>query len=192
MKHLRHIGSSYPVDQLVAELDAHPALWDQIKRRAVQYNSPHDNISDIWVRYNDLSQYPPDVDLGTLSEPHDPVWYPAYEVLPSLREAIFDVMRRVQGERLGAVLITRIPAGSMVKPHIDLGWHAGYYEKFALQLKAAPEQSFCFEGESFVSAPGDLYSFDNNVLHWVVNDSPIERITLICCIKREVSICRSV
>lgn len=192
MKHLQHLGTGYPVSRLVDELDAHPELWNQITRRTVLYNSPHDNISDIWVRYNDLSKFPADVDLKTLSEPHDPVWYPAATILKLLKPLIFDVMRRVEGERLGAVLITKIPPGSRVRPHTDGGWHAAFYEKFAVQLKAAPEQAFCFEDGEFVSKPGDLYRFDNQVLHWVTNDSDVDRITLICCIKREVAVCQSV
>ena len=69
---------------------------------------------------------------------------------------IYPLMSLVRGEQLGGVLITKVPAGKEVKPHTGPGWHARYYEKFAVQLQSAPGQRFCFEGESLESKPGDL------------------------------------
>jgi aspartyl/asparaginyl beta-hydroxylase (cupin superfamily) len=93
-------------------------------------------------------------------------------------------MRKVGGKQLGGVLITRIPSGGEVQPHVDHGWHAGHYEKFAVQLRGNQEQAFCFEDAELRPEPGDLYTFDNARLHWVTNDSDSERITLIVCIRR--------
>ena len=94
-------------------------------------------------------------------------------------------MAGVRGERLGGVLITRIRPGQICKPHTDPGWHARYYSKFAVQIAAAPEQAFHFEGEKLVTAPGDIYWFDNSHTHWVTNESEVDRITMIVCIKTE-------
>jgi hypothetical protein len=44
------------------------------------------------------------------------------------------------------VLITRIKPGQICKPHTDPGWHARYYDKFAVQIEAAPEQCVSFRG----------------------------------------------
>lgn len=85
---------------------------------------------------------------------------------------------------MGGVLITRIPAGKQVYPHIDEGWHAGHYEKFAIQVKGNKEQAFCFNKESLSPETGDVFWFRNDVPHWVTNFSEEERITLICCIRR--------
>jgi quercetin dioxygenase-like cupin family protein len=94
------------------------------------------------------------------------------------------VFRRVHGKRLGGVLITRIPPGGEVKPHKDTGWHAGFYEKFAVQVASNEGQAFCFESDELRPMPGDLYTFQNHVLHWVTNPTPEERITMIVCVKR--------
>lgn len=92
-------------------------------------------------------------------------------------------MAIVGGDRLGMVLITRIPPRGRVEPHIDSGWHAGYYAKYAVQIKGNAGQAFHFDGESLSPEPGDLYTFDNSKLHWVTNDSDEERITCIICIR---------
>ena len=176
------------VSAVLAELDAHPELWNQFTLRTKEYGGkeqPHREIDDIWVRYNAWKNFNPKKPKKFFGE-HDSSWYPAYAKLPSLRPLIFGLMMTVEGERLGGVLITRIPAGSSVAPHKDAGWHAGYYRKFAVQLRGGPDQFFCFEGESMIAEAGEVYEFDNSETHWVKNDSDRERITLIVCIRAGV------
>jgi len=96
-------------------------------------------------------------------------------------------MHCVGAERLGGVLITKVPAHDSVKPHHDEGWHATYYDKYAVQLASAPGQAFCFEGESFSAEPGQTYSFDNSHTHWVENDSDFDRMTLIVCLRTRLT-----
>lgn len=158
-------------------LAAHPELWDQHTARTEDADSPHYGLSDIWARFADPATMQPD---GS----HDSVWYPCADLLP-VRELVFPLMSAVCGERLGGVLITRIKPGQVCKPHADPGWHARYYDKFAVQIDAAPEQAFHFEGQSLVTKPGDVFWFDNSFTHWVTNDSQTDRITLIVCIKTE-------
>lgn len=93
-------------------------------------------------------------------------------------------MRLVGGKELGGVLITKIPAGKQVYPHVDGGWHAEHYEKFAILVQGNPEQEFCFESSALRCREGDSFTFDNHFPHWVTNDSPEDRITLIICIRR--------
>jgi quercetin dioxygenase-like cupin family protein len=110
-----------------------------------------------------------------------------------VKDLAFNLMTMVRGEELGGVLITRIPPGGECKPHIDSTWHAKYYDKYAIQIEAHPNQAFCFEDGGYASAPGEIYWFENNVVHWVKNDSPVDRITLIISIKsdRRIQSCHS-
>jgi aspartyl/asparaginyl beta-hydroxylase (cupin superfamily) len=85
---------------------------------------------------------------------------------------------------LGGVLITKIPPGKQCYPHIDQGWHAHYYEKFAYQVQAHPDQSFNVETEVLHTRSGDLFWFDNSHTHWVENPSDEDRITMIVCLRR--------
>lgn len=171
---IRKVCEGMNVAPLWWALAEHPELWDQTPDRTTPAGSPHHGLSDIYVRYSDKS--PLD------RENHDSVWYPAAAVLP-VRDLIFELMSNVRAERLGGVLITKIPAGKECKPHHDGGWHAGYYQKFGIQIASAPGQRFCFEGESLETKPGDVFWFDNSHTHWVTNDTPHDRITLIVTLK---------
>lgn len=157
-------------------LQANPQLWNQNTGRTENPQSPHHGLDDIWVRFGTEEE-------GRTGEPHFAHWYPSADVLDGIKPFLRDLMRSVNGDILGGVLITRIPAGATCKPHVDLNWHATFYEKFAVQIASAPGQKFCFEGEELETAPGDLFWFNNQNLHWVENPTPYERITMIACIR---------
>lgn len=176
---IRLLLSHLPVQQLHAQLLEHPELWNQHQARTEQY--AHAGVSDIWLRYNDLANFKGD--LATFNEEHESTWYPSFDLLPAATEIVFNTMRFVFGERLGGVLITKVPPKGRVAPHLDLGWHAKKYQKFAVQICANDEQAFCFDEMQLITAPGDLYTFDNQKLHWVENDSDEDRITMIICIE---------
>lgn len=192
MKHLRAIADGLDIAPVLSDLDNAPLLWNAHKLRTDYYGGEHSQVSDIWVRYRrfeDLAELqqidPAHAAQRFVSEPHDSVWYPGSDQLPNLKVLIFEVMRYYLVERLGGVLITRIPPGGEVKPHVDGGWHAGYYEKVAVQLKGGPDQAFCFEDGEFTCPAGTLYTFDNSKKHWVYNRSNEERMTLFICVKRD-------
>jgi hypothetical protein len=176
---IKHLTTGVRVGAMQAALAAHPELWDQNRARTEDPASPHHGLSDIWARFA-----APGVDG---SQPHDAIWYPAADLLP-IRELAYLVMTAVRGDRLGGVLITKIPAGRECKPHSDPGWHARYYQKFAVQIHADPGQGFHFEGETLVTAPGDLFWFDNAFTHWVTNPTPHDRVTAIVCIKTDMEV----
>lgn len=179
---IRMVASGLDVGPLVDQLAAHPELWDQHTLRTTFYGTPHAKISDIWVRYNAWENLNGDADAFV--GPHKSVWYPCISAIPAAWSLARKVFRRVRGKTLGGVLITRIPPGGRVEPHIDGGWHARHYEKFGVQVKSNAEQSFCFEDAELRPLPGDMYTFDNSKLHWVENPSAEERITMIVCVKR--------
>jgi len=177
MPSIRSLHRYFDVSALQQELAVAP--WNSYRWRTEHPRSPHREASDIWVRYNAIENLGPH-----FNDPHEAVWYPVAEQIPSARtlaETVFDL---IDGERLGGVLITRIPPGGQVYPHVDQGWHATTFEKFAIQVKGNPEQAFCFEGESLSPEVGELFWFDNSKPHWVTNPTEEERITLICCIQR--------
>lgn len=174
----------FDVSEAVRQIDAQPDVWNRYRDRLDRYGSPHSGVDDIWVRFN----APENMGAGPeafFQGEHESAWYPVVHQLPAVWSLVRSLYRRVGGKRLGGVLITRIPPGGEVKPHIDTGWHAGFYEKFAIQIKGTPEQAFCFEGTQLSALPGESYTFDNSKLHWVTNDSDTDRMTLIVCIKRD-------
>jgi hypothetical protein len=52
-------------------------------------------------------------------------------------------------------------------------------------LESAPGQSFNFKNGGLAAAPGDVYWFNNQEEHWVKNDSDVDRITAIICIRTD-------
>ncbi len=183
MPSIQTIASGFDVRPLRDQLARNPDAWDMHNGRTASYATPHKAVSDVWVRYNAWSNF--HGDMQAFNAEHESSWYPVIHQIPAAWSLCRRVMRYVGGHRLGGVLITRIPPGGEVKPHIDHGWHAGFYEKFAVQVAGNGKQAFCFEDSELRPEPGELYTFDNSRLHWVRNDSDSERITLIICIRRD-------
>ena len=180
----------FDVSGLRAALDAHPELWDKHSIRKTAPGSPHGGMSDIWVRYNDETPFKETGNYSRFNDVHVPVWYEAWtdcdDVRAALRPIIFELMRSVQGEMLGGVLITRIPTGEGIDPHVDHGWHVEYYDKFYVSIESAPGAEFWCGDEMINPAVGDVYRFDNRLEHWVANESGRDRITLIVCIRTDM------
>lgn len=184
MPSIRLIGSGYDVKPLLHQIESNPDAWNRHRMRTDAYDGhgPHKSVSDIWVRYNAWSNF--DGNIAKFNDVHESTWYPVIRQIPAAWSLCRKVVRRVGGGVLGGVLITKIPPGGQVAPHIDHGWHARHYEKFAIQVKGNDKQAFCFEDAELRPLPGDLYMFDNSRLHWVINESDDDRITLIICIRR--------
>ncbi len=181
MRPLELMPFEVDVRPLVTQLAARPELWNDFDMRTNHPASPHRDMDDIFVRYNARENYTGD--RQAFNERHDAVWWDAANHLPWARKIAFDLMHHVEGEQLGMVLITRLPAGERCYPHTDQGWHARHYDKYAVQIASAPGQSFHVEHDSLSAAPGQVYRFVNSLTHWVENDSDEDRMTMIVCIR---------
>jgi len=150
--------------------------WDENPLRRTYPNSPHAQMVDIWVRFGDPSD---------LLNPHEAKWYPVSYEAPDLMDICYSVVDHVGGTRLGGVLITKLPHGCEITPHIDTGWHAQEYDKFYIPITRPEGSKFGFECGDILGDPGDCYWFRNDVSHWVLNNGNSDRITLIVCVKTD-------
>lgn len=174
MEHIKTIGFVPGANLLQAQLAQHPELWNKHSARTIAPTSPHHQIDDIWARYATSCANP--------REPHAIEWYEGVlEKLPALLPIVKHIETLINSQYLGGILITRIPPGKEVLPHVDRGWHANFYKKYAVQIAAHPAQAFCYADGEHVTQPGDLYTFDNSHSHWVKNPTDVARITLIVC-----------
>lgn len=181
--HLRMLKErAYDVERLQDQLICQPELWDAVRLRTEHPQSPHRETSDIWVRYNTMENY--HGDMQRFNAEHRPEWYPVVDRLTEAKQLALEVALDYEALDIGMVLITRIPPGCQVYPHIDGGWHARHFEKFAIQVKGNAEQAFHFKDEDLITRDGDLFWFDNAYPHWVTNPSAEDRITLIVCLRR--------
>lgn len=174
------------VSALMEQITANPSLWDRYTMRtALLEDSPHREVSDIWLRYRDWSEFDHD-NPQAFSDQHISQFYAAYYELPAVKAIIDAVMNTMPAHaKLGGCLITKIPAGNRVYPHSDAGaWHSEYYNrKVLVLLQSAPGQTFNFDNESHEGEAGEVFYFDNQVTHSVTNHSDCDRISLILAIR---------
>lgn len=186
-EHFTKIDDGVDVSGVLAELKDHQELWDAHTIRKTAPGTPHSRMSDIWVRYNDVTLFEESGNYAGFNDEHIPVWYEAWDKLPSLKPIVFNLMAKVWGEMLGGVLITRIPQGMGIDPHKDDSWHVRYFDKFYVSLKSESGAEFiCHEDgqrEALCPKPGEIWQFDNKKMHSVENNSKADRITLIVCIR---------
>lgn len=181
MKPIYLLPKTFDVTKAVEEIDANPSIWNRHTLRTDNYSPVHREVSDCWVRYNAWDNF--HGDAVAFNNEHESSWYPVADELPSLVEIVYEVLKFVKGGTLGGVLMTRIPPGGSVKPHIDTGWHAGHYTKFCVQIKGNKDQAFVFDDARLSAEPGELYTFRNDVTHSVENNSDSDRISLIICVR---------
>ena len=141
----------------------------------------HEDMDDIWLRYGDIKEMVGSGDYSKIADEHDSIWL---KDLPECKQLCFDVMALVDGERLGGVLITKLPVGGTIKPHKDAGWHADYYDKYYVPIQNSDGAIFGFDCGIIEPNYGDVWAFDNSYNHWVENNSKEERIAMIICIKQ--------
>lgn len=174
MKYFYKMAQGLPVVPLVTAIKMQPELWDKNTLRTTHPQSPHQKANDIWLRFNEIGE-----DASKVIDEHESVCYPAWHALPQAQAMIFDLMRTVNGTRLGRVMITKLVPGAKIDPHIDGGDHARYYKRFHIMLQNQPGSTFyCGDEEVFMQA-GECWWFQNQVEHAVSNNSNDDRITMI-------------
>jgi hypothetical protein len=173
---IRLLPDTYDVDPVRNQLTAYPDLWDQHTWRTER--GPHREVSDIWVRYNDVANFGP-----AFNDEHESVWYPVCEQIPAAKSLALEVGHNLNA-KLGGVLITRVGPGKQVYPHIDKGWHALHFEKIGVQIAGDLYQEFRFDDAKLTALSGQSFWFNNQAPHSVINYGSQDRITMIVCIRR--------
>lgn len=186
MKNFQQIAHSMDVLPLLLAIKRRPELWkaDTYLRGFPQ--GPFGEVESIMLRFQlhkvcadeaELAAY-----LDTVDQ-HESVDHPAYAVLPEARSLVMGLMARVDGERLGRVVINKIRPGGRIYPHCDGEAHADYYSRFHLVLQSQPGVSFRAGDESVFMQTGSIWWFDNSAEHEVINNSADDRIHLIIDIR---------
>jgi len=181
MQNFLKVAEGINVLPLQMALVRQPELFGRHGARAEAYGSPHSQMTDIWVRYNAIENL--HKNPATFNDEHDSVWYPEAAAIPEARQIAMSMMAHVGGERLGGVLITKIPPGGKIAPHVDRGWHAEYYDKYYIPIQNDDGAIFGFEDGVIAPRLGDAYWFYNGNPHWVENNSTRDRIAMIVCIR---------
>lgn len=179
MQNFLRIHSNANVMPLMAAIIRQPELWNQNKLRTTYEGTVHAEADDIWLRFNDVNN----ASANEIMDGHESIDYPAFASLPQARPLVFDLMRIVEGKRLGRVLITKLTPGKKIYPHEDSGDHASYYERYHIILQNSPGSVFRCGDEVICMKTGDVYWFNNAIEHEVINNSSDDRVTMIVDIK---------
>lgn len=179
MRNFQQIASGVDILPLLHGIQRQPELWDQCTMRTTHKSSPHTQVNDILLRFINLETTDEQKLMQTALDQHESINYPAFLKLPQARPIIFDLMRRVEGERLGRVIITRLAPGKIITPHIDSGDHAEYFDRYHCILQNRPGSLFRAGNETVIMQAGEVWWFDNSEEHEVINNSTDDRLTMI-------------
>lgn len=179
MRNFLRIAEGVDVMPLLHAVQRQPHLWGQNKLRTEHAGTAHCNVEDIWLRFNKTE----DVDAASIIDGHESIFYGGWFELPQAQSIVFDLMRRVEGVRLGRVLITRLAPGKMILPHVDGGDHAEYYDRYHCILQNLPGSIFRAGNEHVCMRAGEVWWFDNSEEHEVINNSADDRLTMIIDIR---------
>lgn len=182
MKNFMQIFTGVDVYPLLFAIKRRPELWleDTFLRDYPQ--GPFADTETIMLRFPVKSVKETQAEIeayGQSDGQHESIDYPPFAKLPEARQIVFAIMARVQGERLGRVMINKLRPGGRVFPHADTPVHANYYSRFHAVLQSAPGCNFRCGDETIHMDVGTIHWFNNKLEHEVVNNSAIDRIHMI-------------
>lgn len=182
MNRFLRVASGVDTMPFLLELNRAPHLWDQNKTRREYPGTPHGAMRDIWCRFRPAREI-----VGNQShrEEYRCEFWPAWRELPTLRPLVFGLMARVQAVELGSVLITKLPPGGKILPHSDAGcWAPEFYNTKVHVTLSGQSLSWC-EEESVVMTQGDVWTFNNLLMHSVENLGECDRVVCIISMRVE-------
>ena len=177
MRNFLKVGENVDVIPLMAQIAAKPHLWDENRLRTTHPGTAHFDVSDIWLWFNDVN------DEAAVANDREVIAYRAWHELPQARSLVFGLMQRLDGVRLGRVLITRLPPGKRITPHVDAGAPATYFTRYQLALQSLAGAVFRIGEERVQFHTGECWQIDNTKEHEVINNSADDRIALIMDIR---------
>lgn len=181
MKNFLRIMQGVNVMPALLAVNLKPELWDENTLRTMHPNSAHSACSDIWVMFNDLKPSEEDAVIND----RDVIPYRAWQELPEVRDLVLGLMAAVKGVRLGRVIITKLPPGQSITPHVDGGAPAEYFTRFQIVLQSLPGCIFKIGSEQVQFAGGEVWRINNREEHGVQNNSADDRIVIIVDIRTE-------
>jgi hypothetical protein len=178
MQHFLRLADSVDITPVLRELATQPELWNANPLRTQHPGTAHADASDIWLWFNEIP-----TDSSAVINDIQTIPYLAWTQLPSLRRIVLDLMHRVNGVQLGRCIITKLPPGGQITPHVDQGAPAEFYVRYQIALQSLPGALFHCEDETVNFRGGEVWWINNRVEHSVVNNSADDRIVCIVDIR---------
>lgn len=182
MKNFLKLADNVDVLPIMIELQRNSDLWNENTLRTQHPGTAHSEVSDIWVWFNEL---PKEELKNTVINDREVISYRAWKELPSIRPLICALMNQVQAVRLGRVIITNLPPGKEITPHVDGGAPAEYFQRYQIALQCLPGNKFIIGDEEVQFKTGEVWQINNRDIHSVVNNSADDRIVIIVDLRSE-------
>lgn len=189
MKNFYQIAAGLDVTPLmlaIHRLEKSHGIWKEDTYLRDYPQGPFGEIESIILRFPPRSVHETEEALKAHLanfDQHENVDQEVFKNLPEARPLIFSLMAAVQGERLGRCIINKVAPGGRIYPHEDTKAHAEYYDRFHIVLHSAPGSNFTCEDESVYMRTGEVWWFNNALMHDVVNNSSDYRIHLVVDIR---------
>jgi len=166
------------VTRVSEELEANKGLFGELPIRTAFEGSPHREVEDIIVRG------PVSSPESTLRDLHNEIRCTEYTPLREVSSLVDHLMNYVEGRELGRVIVTKLPPKGSITPHCDEGDAAEYYDRFHIVISGYPGSIFKCGNEQVEMLTGEVWEFDNNTEHSVINASSHDRVHIVCDIAR--------
>lgn len=168
------ITTGLDVAPLLAELDKHADLWDQITIRQDYPGSAHHDTQAIFLRG------PWRFTMADYMYKTDAYDYPALDAMESVLTTLLrPVLKDLGVTELGYVIVAKLKPGGHIDEHVDEGTYADHFSRFHIALNDLPGATLTVNGEAQHYAPGELWWFNHKVRHSGDNHSDQARIHLI-------------
>lgn len=167
---------------LLNQIQRQPDLWKADTYLRDYPQGPFGDTETIFLRFPPASVT--ELERGA-KDPHECVWMDGWLHLPAARSIVFGLMSKVEGERLGRVMINRLRPGGRVYPHADTPEHALYWDRYHAVLRSGPGCNFRCGEETINMQTGSLWWFQNALEHEVTNNSAEDRIHLIMDVRTQ-------
>ena len=162
------------VKPLLKLLDDKPELWTEITARQSTTNSPHKDTECIYVRGPlKMSVYYVMWDTGSYD-------YPCMKYLePALVPLMRPILKKLQVEDMGRVLIVNLKPSGHVTKHNDQGTYADHYSRFHLVLKTNQWCSQTCGDQKQKFEVGEVWWFNHKKVHTADNVGTTDRVHII-------------
>lgn len=186
MNNFQRMASGIDTVPLMNAILRRPALWKEDTYLRDYPQGPFKDVESIMLRFpvKGVKETEQEVrDHLLTNDQHESIDYPAMALLPMARPMIFGLMRTVEGERLGRVMINKVKPGGVIYPHADTPSHVAYYSRYHVVLHSRPGVIFRCGSEKAYWETGSAFWFENSLEHEVINNSDDDRIHMIVDIK---------
>ncbi len=190
MQHFHFLAHGADVNPLMLAIRRHPDLWQEDTFLRHYPQGPFGQTETIMLRFPEkvegltkeqIEAYKQNQLAG--HDQYEAVDYPAYAQLHEARPLVMNLMARVQGERLGRVMINKVAPGGRIFAHADTPEQTRYYTRFHIVLHGLPGAVLKAGDEQINMNTGDVFWFDNKQIHEVINNSADDRVSMVVDIR---------